>query len=96
MYIEENLRKKLTDDDIKVLKHLQSIDNLFKKGNLNIYEIFCNNGFMEPTIEIDGEEYEIASFHNIRSDGGDPDHYGRFGLRSYYDLIKKLDEEYEE
>lgn len=31
MYIDENLRKKLTDDDVKVLKHLQSIDNLFKK-----------------------------------------------------------------
>lgn len=91
MYIDENLRKKLTDDDVKVLKHLQSIDNLFKKGNLNIHEIFCNNGLMEPTILLDGEEYEIGSFNNIRCDGGDADGYGRFGLHSYYELLEKFE-----
>ena len=93
MYIDETLKKRLTDDDIKVLKHLRSIDNLFKKGNLNIHEIFCNNGHMEPTILLDGEEYEIGSFNNIRCDGGDPDSYGRFGLHSYYDLLEKLESE---
>ena len=93
MYIDENLRKKMTDDDIKVLKHLKSIDNLFKKGNLNIYELFVNNGHMEPTILLDGEEYEIESFNNIKCDGGDPDRSGRFGLHSYYELIDKLEAE---
>ena len=96
MIIDEVIIGLLTDDDVKVLKHLQSIDNLFKKGNLNICEIFCNNGHIEPTIEIDGEEYEIASFNNIKCDGGDPDNYGRFGLHTYYDLVEKLEKGGEE
>jgi hypothetical protein len=96
MYIEENLRKKLTDDDIKVLKHLQSIDNLFKKGNLNIFELFVDNGTMKVTILLDGIDYEIANFHHITCDGGDPDRYGCDGIHSYNELIDKLDEEYEE
>ena len=94
MYIDEDLRKKLlTDDDVKVLKHLQSIDNLFKKGNLNIAELFADNGHMKATIMLDGMEYEIADFYHITCDGGDPD---RDDLRSYYELLDKLDAEYEE
>lgn len=96
MYIDENLRKKLTDDDIKVLKHLQSIDNLFKKGNLNISELFADNGHMTVTTMLDEIEYEIADFYHITCDGGDPDRRGCDGIHSYDELIDKLDEEYEE
>lgn len=96
MYIDENLRKKLTDDDVKVLKHLQSIDNLFKKGNLNISELFADNGHMTVTIMLDGIEYEIADFFHITCDGGDPDRHGCDGIHSYDELIDKLDEAYEE
>ena len=96
MYIDENLRKKLTDDDVKVLKHLQSIDNLFKNGNLNISELFADNGHMTVTTMLNGIEYEIADFYHITCDGGDPDRCGFYGIHSYDELIDKLDEEYEE
>ena len=93
MYIDENLRKKLTDDDVKVLKHLQSINNLFKKGNLNISELFADNGHMKATVMVDEIEYEIADFFYITCDGGDPDRRGDGGIHSYDELIDKLERE---
>ena len=96
MYIDETLKKRLTDDDIKVLKHLQSINNLFKKGNLNISELFADNGHMKATVMYDEIEYEIADFFYITCDGGDPDRRGCDGIHSYDELIDKIEaEEYE-
>lgn len=91
MIIDEVIIGILTDDDVKVLKHLQSINNLFKKGNLNIYELFADNGHMKATIMYDEIEYEIADFFYITCDGGDPDRRGADGIHSYNELVDKLE-----
>ena len=84
----------LTDDDIKVLKHLNAIDNLFKKGNLSIRQLFTDNGTMIVTKEYDGIEYEISSFCSIICDGGDPDRSGEFGIHQVREWIDLMNEKY--
>lgn len=79
-------KEHLTEDDLKVLKHLKAIDNLFKKGDLSISQLFVNCGTLTVAKMENDEEYEIDSFHNITCDGGDPDEYGRFGIHSSYEL----------
>jgi len=96
MIIDEVVIGILTNDDVKVLKHLQSIDNLFKKGNLNISELFADNGHMVVTTMLDGIEYEIADFYHITCDGGDPDRRGADGIHSYNELVDKLEKGGEE
>lgn len=96
MVIDEVIIGILTDDDVKILKHLNSIDNLFKKGNLNTFELFADNGHMKVTTMLDGTEYEIADFYHIKCDGGDPDRHGSDGIHSYNELVDKLDEGGEE
>lgn len=39
--IYELTKEHLTEDDIKVIKHLKAIDNLFKKGNFSICGLFA-------------------------------------------------------
>ncbi len=84
----------LTGDDIKVLKHLKSIDNLFKNGDLTISGLFANNGTMCVMKEYDNEDYEIESFSNITCDGGDPDNHGMFGIHSQTDWMNVMEEKY--
>ena len=76
----------LTEDDLKVLKHLRSIDNLFKKGDLTICQLFADNGTLVVTKIEKDEEYEIDAFIHITCDGGDPDRCGRFGIHSSDEL----------
>lgn len=89
-------KKYLTEDDLKVLKHLKAIDNLFKKGDLSISELFADNGTLIVTKMESGIEYEIDCFHCIACDGGDTDRDGRFAIHSadeledYYDNIEDL------
>lgn len=73
-------KEHLNEDDKKVLKHLKSIDNLFKKGNLTINQLFATNGTLIVTKLENDKEFEIDNFHNITCDGGDPDRYGDFGI----------------
>lgn len=82
----------LTEDDKKIIKKLSSIDRLFKKGNVNICEIFANNGHLTVTIVYKGIEYEIGDFCHIICDGGDCDSYGANGIHSTEELIKLLEE----
>lgn len=70
----------LTYDDLKVIKHLNAINRLFKKGNLSINQLFSDNGTLTVTKIYDNTEYEIKSFENIKCDGGDPDRCGEFGI----------------
>ena len=95
MYINELVKEHLTEDDIKILKHLQAIDNLFKKGNINIEELFADNGHLLATIRYKGYEYEIEDFYHITCDGGDVDKYGKNGILSYNELIDELEKDME-
>lgn len=77
----------LTEDDLKVIKHLKSIDNLFKRGNLTISQLFANTSSMQVLKRYNGEDYVISEFGNIDCDGGDPDMMGPFGIRPYSEWI---------
>ena len=79
----------LTDDDLKVIKHLNAINRLFKKGDLSIRQLFVNNSNLHVTKIYDNIEYEIAGFGNIVCDGGDPDSDGRFGIRTELEWIDR-------
>lgn len=79
-------KEHLTEDDLKVLKHLKAIDNLFKKGDLSISQLFANCGTLIATKMENDKEYEIDAFYNITCDGGDPDSYGEFGIHSSHEL----------
>lgn len=81
----------LNEDDRKVLKHLKSIDNLFKKGNLTIQQLFVDNGTLIVTKVENGKEYEISNFYHITCDGGDPDRSVDLGIYS----SEELEEYYE-
>ena len=83
----------LTDDDIKVLKHLKSIDNLFKNGDITISGLFAKDGICVFK-EYDNKSYEIESFSHITCDGGDPDDYGRFGIYTQMDWMGLMEEKY--
>lgn len=82
----------LTDDDLKVIKHLNAINRLFKKGDLSINQLFVGNGHLNVTKIYDNIEYEIAGFDNITCDGGDPDRYGEFGIRTELDWVEIMNE----
>lgn len=84
-------KEHLTEDDLKVIKHLKAIDNLFKKRNLAIHQIFADNGTLIVTKIENNVEYEIDSFPNITCDGGDPDRYGEFGIYSSDELEEYYD-----
>ncbi len=79
--VGELTKRHLTEDDLKVLKHLRSIDNLFKKGDLTIRGLFAD-GTMKVLKTVYSEDYTVETFYHITCDGGDPDHGGRFGIRS--------------
>ena len=81
-------KEHLTEDDLKVLKHLKAIDNLFKKGDLTIYQLFMDNGTLKVTKIENDEEYEIDNFYNITCDGGDPDRCGNYGISNSDELEK--------
>jgi len=80
----------LTDDDIKVIKHLKSIDNLFKRGNLTISELFARCGTMCVIKRYDGDDYVIESFSNIVCDGGDPDSRGDSAIYDEFDWMRLI------
>lgn len=86
----------LTDDDKKIIKHLSSIDRLFKKGNVNLCELFANNGHLCVTIMYNGIEYEIESFDHITCDGGDCSPFGTDGIHWNSELRSLLNDEMEE
>lgn len=94
--IYELTKKHLTEDDLKVLKHLRSINNLFRKGDLTISCIFADNGTLKALKRINDEDYEIESFIHVTCDGGDPDGNGCFGVHSddeleeYYENMEEL------
>lgn len=77
----------LTEDDLKVIKHLRAIDNIFKRGNLTISQLFANTSCMQVLKNYNGEDYAISEFHNIDCDGGDPDMMGPFGVHEYIEWI---------
>lgn len=79
----------LNEDDVKILKHLQAIDNIFKNKNPNISNLFAFAGTLETCIELNGEEWCFDSFINIPCDGGDPN---GTELRQEYELTELLDE----
>ena len=79
----------LNEDDVKIIKHLQAIDNIFKKKNPNISHLFAFAGTMEACIELNEEEWCFDSFIYIPCDGGDPN---GTELRQDYELSKLLDE----
>lgn len=80
----------LTDDDLKVIKYLNAINRLFKKGDLSISQLFVDNGNLSVTKIYDNVEYEIAGFHNIRCDGGDPDRCGEFGIHTELEWMDRM------
>lgn len=82
----------LTDDDLKVIKHLNAIDRLFKKGNLSINQLFVDNGTLSVTKKYDNTEYEIEGFNNIICDGGDPDRDGVYGIHNELEWIEMMNE----
>lgn len=84
-------KEHLTEDDLKVIKHLNAIDNLFKKGDLTISQLFADNARLIVTKMENNVEYEIDSFPNITCDGGDPDRYGEFGIYSSDELEEYYD-----
>jgi len=86
-------KEHLTEDDIKVIKHLRSIDRLFKKGNLSISQLFVDNDILMVTKIVDDHEYEVESFNDITCDGGDPDRYGQWGLHDAYELESLYEEQ---
>ena len=88
-----NIKRNLTEDDLKVIKHLTSINKLFKKGNLSIEMLFVDNGCFKVIKEVDGKEYEVAWFGDITCDGGDPDIYGVNGIYSSDELETLYDEQ---
>lgn len=88
----KHLAPDLTDDDLKVIKHLKSINKLFKTGRLTINQLFIDNGTLTVTIIYDEKEYEIQSFPSIICDGGDPDRTGEFGIREQSEFIEMLTE----
>ena len=73
MYLPDKIKKTLTEDDLKVIKHLSAIDNLFKKGNTSIRLFAGPTAYIYVTTVKDGQEYELCSFGNIPHDGGDCD-----------------------
>lgn len=79
----------LNEDDVKILKHLHAIDNIFKNKNPNISHLFGFAGTLNTCIKLNGEEWCFDSFINIPCDGGDPD---ETELRQEYELSKLLDE----
>ena len=81
----------LTEDDLKVIKHLKSIDNLFKRGNLTISMLFANAGTLQVLKEYNGLDYAIADFNHITCDGGDPDNYGKYGVHPYSEWIDLME-----
>ena len=88
-------KKVLTEDDKKIIKHLNTIDNLFKKGNTSI-RFFNEPGHVLVTTVIDDLEYEITSFSNIPQDGGDPDtsaNHSGLGVIYSADELEELLEE---
>ena len=78
MYISEKVKKRLTDDDLKVIKHMVAIDNLFKKGDTSIRLFSAPYHILITKIE-DEQEYELFSFGHIPHDGGDPDYGFGYG-----------------
>lgn len=79
-------KEHLTKDDLKVIKHLNAVDKLFKNGDLSISQLFVNCGILYALKNIDGQDYKVCSFTNITADGGDIDDYGRLGALSESEL----------
>ena len=88
----KHLALDLTDDDIKVIKHLKSINNLFRHGRLSINQLFVDNGTLAVTKFYQGKEYEIQTFTSIICDGGDPDRTGEHGIHEKLEFIQMLNE----
>lgn len=84
--IYEYTKEHLTEDDLKVVKHLRAINNLFKKGDLTVSSLFADNGTLKLIKLVDGKDYTVEDYSNITCDGGDPDRYGALGIYSQDDL----------
>ena len=97
MYISNKIKKVLTEDDLKVIKHLTAIDNIFKKGNTSV-RLFSGPCRIYVTTVKDDQEYELFSFGNIPHDGGDPDWgLGGYGtIASPEDFIATLEDDDDE
>ena len=93
--IYELTKEHLTEDDLKVIKHLKAIDNLFKKGNLSICGLFATPDTIHVLKNVDGADYSVYGSTYIVSDGGDPDDYGDLGIHSASEL-EELYEQQEE
>lgn len=78
----------LNDNDLKIIKHLNAINNIFKNKDTNISHLFAFAGTMHICIDLDGEEWCFDSYINIPCDGGDPN---REELRQEYELSEYLD-----
>ena len=89
--VYELTKKHLTEDDLKVIKHLRSIDNLFKKGDLTITELFASPSGIHVLKNVKGKDYSLFSTTYISCDGGDPDNGGILGIYT----ADELDELYE-
>ena len=89
--IYECTKEHLTEDDLKVVKHLRAINNLFRKGNLTVSGLFADNGNLKLLKTVNGKDYAVEDYNNITCDGGDPDRYGDLGIYSQ----EELDELYE-
>jgi len=93
--IYECTKEHLTEDDLKVVKHLIAINNLFKKGNLTVSSLFADNGNLKLIKTVDGKDYTVETYDYVTCDGGDPDSYGDLGIYSQNDL-EELYEKQEE
>lgn len=87
----------LNDNDEKILKHLQAINNIFKKKDTNISNLFAFGSIGESTltacVRINDSEYCFKSFNDIPCDGGDPNRGDGFlDLRQESELDELLDE----
>lgn len=91
--IYEFTKEHLTEDDLKVAKHLRAINNLFKKGNLSVSSIFVDNGTLKLMKNIENRDYTVEDYHHITCDGGDPDRYGKFGIYSQEELEELYESE---
>ena len=83
----------LTEDDLKVIKHLKAIDNIFKRGDLSIRNIFVNAGCLKVLKSYNGIDYSVSDFDYIICDGGDTDDFGENCIHSHREWMDLMDEQ---
>ena len=82
----------LTEDDLKVIRHLKAIDNIFKRGNVTITQLFSSPSAIQVLKNYGEDDYSLYSTVHVPCDGGDPDTKGMWGIRTYSEWLDLMDE----